>query len=131
MLGDDAKSTGNSGDLVQWLQTDNGIAHYLVGYAPIDERELSNGTAVLKTLLLPGMENTPEEWTLFRGRSSIDRDKIGKLIGNATLRSLSESEDLSILFQLHSICPQVKLIPDIVFLYGIDCPDQSTPVLKI
>jgi len=96
----------------------NGIAHYLVGYCPIREKELDSGYAILNTLLLPGMDHTPEASLLRTGMPTVDRCKFDKRAGEQTIRNLSIKRDFSAIREYHAVIPQVRYIPDAVFGYG-------------
>lgn len=102
---------------VKFYETDEGRVYYLVGYCPINTRLFDKGYAILNTLLLPGMDNTPEYSQLARGKSSVERAELARLAGRNTMRYLTESKNFEFIKELHSVAPQVKAIKDIVFDY--------------
>ena len=114
---------GDSCDVVgmqrmRFYCSDEGTAHYLVGYCPIDERSLENGMAVLKTLLLPGMDNTPEFHAMVKGCEPEETIAFQRSVLSMTMKNLTDTKDFSLLRELHRHVPQVQMIREPVFRYG-------------
>ncbi len=100
----------------------NGVrAHYLVGYCPIDERDISNGYVVLKTLLLPGMDNTPEFAKMqTHAKDTVARCNLQKEAAKLTMKHLYEHRNYDLIREFHRFSPQVKFIDEEVFDYGVN-----------
>jgi hypothetical protein len=92
---------------------------YLVGYCPLDVHDKDANYVVCKTLLLPGMDNTPEHLAFLRSkkRDTIERAEFGKRVGKSTFKHLFQSKDFNVFRELHGYVPQVKPIPGEVFHY--------------
>jgi hypothetical protein len=103
---------------IQFYECEHGRAHYLVGYCPIRESELSSGYAILSTLLLPGMDNTPEAACLKNGMSTVERCTFEKKASEQTMYNLCVGKDFSVVREYHAVVPQVRYIPEAVFDYG-------------
>lgn len=98
------------------------FAYYLVGYCPITEKSFgAEKYAVLNTLLLPGMRNTPEEEKLVKGKSKSEVTAMEDWIGQQTLAEISRSDDYTLTKMCHEIEPQVKMISSRVF-HGFPTP---------
>ena len=95
-----------------------GTAYYLVGYCPINEARIEKLQAVLSTLLLPGMGNTPEAYELTKGISTAERARFDKQVEYMTITNLTDTMDFSLLREFHMKIPQVKMIKEQVFRYG-------------
>ncbi len=106
----------------KFFESDEGRAHYLVGYCPISEASVGRGYITLNTLLLPGMDDTPEERILKRGLKTEVRCRFEKTAARQTARELNSTMDFSVIRQYHEHVPQVKLIKESVF-------DYSTPAV--
>lgn len=102
----------------KYFESDEGRAHYLVGYCPLREESSGKGYVTLNTLLLPGMDNTPEAAFLKRGLSTEDRCKFEKTAARQTARELNNTMDFSVIHRYHEVVPQVKLIKESVFDYS-------------
>jgi hypothetical protein len=95
-----------------------GTAHYLVGYCPIDERSMEKGVAVLNTLLLPGMDNTPEFQATQKGMITTERVAFQQRVLSMTMKNLTDTKDFSLLREFHRHVPQVRMLKERVFRYG-------------
>ena len=115
LLGEQARVTGSMVRGAQFFDSDSGRAYYLVGYCPIDESEFRNGYAILKTLLTPGMDNTPECQIVERGMDTRQRAEMKRRAAQQTMRELTISEDFSLIRQYHRSVPQVRFISQVVF----------------
>lgn len=95
------------------------LCYYLVGYCPATARADLPEYLVLKTLLLPGMENTPEFDRFVRSRrlDTKARMEFCKRVGRASFAGLQKSRDFDLIRLLHEFAPQVKAIGDEVFDY--------------
>lgn len=113
LLGDEAYITDYHG--LQFYESEGGRAYYLVGYCPIDERNLSSGYAILNTLLLPGMDNTPEAAALQCGMTTKERYDFSKRAEKQSMRELSLAQDFSAIRDFHKLVPQVRIIAEPVF----------------
>lgn len=116
LLGDEVELT-DYGPL-QFFDSKLGRAYYLVGYCPISEKYFSRGFAVLNTLLIPGMGNTPEASVIQRGMSTTERYAFDKQAARQSMRELSIQKEFSFVRQCHRHVPQVKIISEDVFSYG-------------
>jgi len=96
----------------------DGTAFYLVGYCPVNEARIEKGQAVLNTLLLPGMGNTPEAYEFTKGMSTAERARFDKQVESLTIRNLTDTKDFSLLRDLNRHVPQVQMIRERVFRYG-------------
>jgi hypothetical protein len=105
-------------DRMRFYCSDEGIAHYLVGYCPIDERSIEKGMAVLNTLLLPGMDNTPEFHAMVKGREGEETVAFQRNVLSMTMKNLTDTKDFSLLREFHRHVPQVRMIKEKVFRYG-------------
>jgi hypothetical protein len=103
---------------IQFVESDLGTAYYLVGYCPIDESKLSSGYAVLNTLLLPGMDNTPEARAMQKGLDTKERINFEKQAEQQTMKNLNLQKDFSVVREYHRHVPQVRFFSDPVFDYG-------------
>jgi len=116
VLGDSVEVTDRYG--IKFYESDEGRAHYLVGYCPIDERSIENGMAVFNTLLLPGMDNTPEFQAMQKGMSTTERIAFQqRVLTLMTMKNLTDTKDFSLLRELHRHVSQVRLIQEKVFSY--------------
>ncbi len=97
---------------IEFFESDLGTAYYLVGYCPIDESKLSSGYAILNTLLLPGMENTPEAQAMQNGLNTIARVEFQRRAEQQTMANLNVRKDFSVVREYHRHVPQVR------FLFG-------------
>lgn len=102
---------------IQFFESELGRAYYLVGYCPIDESKLSSGYAVLNTLLLPGMDNTPEARAMQKGLDTKDRINFGKQAEQQTMKNLNFQKDFSVVREYHKHVPQVRFFAAPVFDY--------------
>ena len=102
---------------IQFFESDLGTAYYLVGYCPIDESKLSSGYAVLNTLLLPGMDNTPEARAMQKGLDTKERINFEKQAEQQTMKNLNLKKDFSVVREYHKHVPQVRFFSDPVFDY--------------
>ena len=116
VLGDSCVALGI--ERMRFYESDEGRAHYLVGYCPIHEGAIENGIALLNTLLLPGMDNTPEYHAMVKGRNSTERIAFQRSVLSMTMKNLSDTKDFSLLRDLHRHVPQVQMIRERVFRYG-------------
>ncbi len=114
-LGSEIKISDTLG--IQFFQSELGLAYYLVGYCPIDESKLSSGYAVLDTLLLPGMDNTPEARAMQKGLDTKERINFEKQAEQQTMKNLNLQKDFSIVREYHKHVPQVRFFSDTVFDY--------------
>lgn len=102
---------------VQYFESDSGTAYYLVGYCPINEKKFSTGYAVLNTLLLPGMENTPEARAMMKGLDTRERIKFAKQAEQQTMQNLNLQKDFSVVREYQKHVPQVRYFSEPVFDY--------------
>ncbi|MGV3483345.1 MAG: hypothetical protein ACO1RT_02870 [Planctomycetaceae bacterium] len=105
------------------------LCYYLVGYCPVEQYPNLPGYLILKTLLLPGMEKTPEFSKYLRSRrpDTCERMEFGKRAGDATYAGLKQSRDFGWIRLLHEFEPQVKPIEGDVF----DYPENSAVKLGL
>lgn len=99
----------------QFFDGKEGRGHYLVGYCPIDVGKLASGYAILNTLLLPGMDNTPEAQILTRGLNTRELLAFQQRAQQQTMRNLNLGEDFSTIRLYHQHVPQVCLLSQRVF----------------
>jgi hypothetical protein len=117
VLGDSCDVIGLEG--MSFFCSNEGLAYYLVGYCPIDEQSMEKGIAVLNTLLLPGMDNTPEFRATQRGMSTTERVAFQqRVLEMMTMKNLTDTKDFSLLREFHRHVPQVRMIKEKVFRYG-------------
>gem|GEM_PF-6994107 len=115
LLGSEIRISDTLG--IQFFESALGRAYYLVGYCPIDEDKLSSGYAVLNTLLLPGMDNTPEASVLQLGLRTKERIDFEKRAEQQTMKNLNMQKDFSVVREYHRHVPQVRFFSDPVFSY--------------
>ena len=125
LLGPDVSAAKVGG--FPFLAKSGKLCYYLVGYCPLKQYLDLPEYLVLKTLLVPGMDRTPEFSAYKRSRrpSTVDLMEFGKRAGRATYAGLRESRDMDWIRLLHEFEPQVKPIEDDVF----DYPENS--VIKL
>ncbi len=117
LVGVQASVVKHSG--IDFLESKQGRLHYLVGYCPFDNPKDSDEFIVLRTLLLPGMDNTPEgEALIQRAGTTEKKEKFRKhVMRTQTMANLSRTLDFSLVHELHNISPQVRAISESVFDY--------------
>lgn len=105
------------------------VCYYLVGYCPVEEWPSLPGYLILKTLLLPGMENTPEFERYVRDRrpDTKARADFGKRVRRATYAGLEKDRDFDLIRLLNELVPQVKTFNNVVF----DYPESSAVALGL
>ena len=118
LLGSEIRISDTLG--LQFFESELGTAYYLVGYCPIDESKLSSGYAVLHTLLLPGMDNTPEAKAMQKGLDTKERIDFGKRAEQQTMENLNLQKDFSVVREYHSHVSQVRFFSEPVFDYEHD-----------
>jgi ATP phosphoribosyltransferase regulatory subunit HisZ len=74
--------------------------------------------AVLNTLLLPGMDNTPEFHAMVKGREGRETVAFQRNVLSMTMKNLTDTNDFSLLREFHRHVPQVRMIKEKVFRYG-------------
>ncbi|MEX1027057.1 MAG: hypothetical protein WD049_03480, partial [Candidatus Paceibacterota bacterium] len=117
LLGQDVRVNDTGG--ASFFESNEGRAHYLVGYCPINERAFSKGHAILNTLLLPGMDNTPEAAAMLAGLETHERVAYQKQAERQSMRDLNTSKDFTVIRQYHQHVSQVRMIEQDVFDYSI------------
>lgn len=116
LLGSNASARHKNG--WPYFEMSGQLCYYLVGYCPLDLDE-STDIALCKTLLLPGMDNTPEHDAICKLErlNTIGRSNLSKAVGATTYARLWETRDFEIIRKLHGYAPQVKPIAEKVFDY--------------
>jgi hypothetical protein len=94
-------------------EDDGGKYFYRIGYCPA---VVNDDLLVAKTLLVPGMDGTPEQRLLLRpGMSTVERMEIQKRASKLTFKGLVEDQDFSLLKECHD-----RGIPQVVSLEGVE-----------
>lgn len=119
LLGPSAEAIIHPGAKVPFIVRGEQIAHYLVGYCPFDNDDIQDGFVVLKTLLLPGMDNTPEVQPLMNSLPNYQaRRDVHAKISEQTMKTLFETRDYGLFRRLHNFVPQVKFLDQSVFSFS-------------
>lgn len=95
------------------------LCYYLVGYCPIRFFDDLPGFAVLDSLWIPGMDNTPEFAAFVRDKKpdTVSRMNFSKRVSRTKYADLYEHRDFDLIREIHAYVPQVKVITEHVFDY--------------
>jgi hypothetical protein len=106
-----------------FFEVDGSLCYYVVGYCPVMVDEAHPDYLICKSLLLPGMEGTPEHTAFIKSKrriSTIERETFNKRVKKLTFESLLKTRDFSLIRELHSWVPQVKPIREEVYDLSTD-----------